>query len=306
MDHPMSRPVSYSASRYLLAKRTVDDRALNRGVFERLARELSGQRAPRVLEIGGGAGTMVSRGVEWGLFTAADYTLLDVDGECLGAARRWLGQWARQTGRRAAENDAQLRLSPEEITVRFVEAELGAHLDRLPARVDLLVASAFLDLVDVPAFLPTLLSSLADGGLYWFTINFDGETIFLPEHPLDAELMRAYHQDMDRRVRFGRPAGDSKTGRRLFDHLARAGAEVLAAGSSDWVVFPRQGRYPDDESYFLHHIVDTIAGALSVTSEVEGGGLRDWIELRHQQIERGELTYVAHQLDFLGRRPPAG
>jgi SAM-dependent methyltransferase len=296
-----SRPNSYTSSRYLLAKRTVDDRALNRGVFDRLLRELPAQ--PRVLEIGAGAGTMVARALEWGLFAAADYTLLDVDGECLATARSWLADWAGGTGRTCQGRPGELHLGPEPVTVRLVEAELGAHLASLKddQRVDLLIANAFLDLVDVPAFLPPLLSLVARGGLFWFTINFDGETIFLPEHPLDGAVMSAYHRDMDQRVRYGRPAGDSKTGRRLFRHLADAGAEVLAAGSSDWVVFPQQGSYQGEEGYFLHHIVDTISTSLSVRPEVEGEALRAWIELRHQQVERGELTYLAHQLDFLGR-----
>src|SRR6185437_5951935 len=96
---------------------------------------------------------------------------------------------------------------------------------------------------------------------------------------------------------------DSKTGRRLFGHLARAGVEVLAAGSSDWVVFPQQGRYPGDEAYFLHHIVDTIRQSLSVRPEVDQRALAAWIALRQQQIDQGLLVYLAHQLDFLGRRP---
>jgi SAM-dependent methyltransferase len=297
----MSRPAAYSASRYLLAKRTVDDRALDRGVFERLARELrSGSSRPRVLEIGAGAGTMVARALEWELFSAADYTLLDVDAECLATARRWLAEWGRQTGRGCLERGADLCLGP--VTVRFVHAELGEHLDPLSAmgKFDLLIANAFLDLVDVPAFLPPLLSLIGDGGLFWFTINFDGETIFLPESPLDTPLMAAYHRDMDQRVRHGRPAGDSKTGRHLFAHLAHAGAEVLAAGSSDWVVFPERGRYIGDEDYFLHHIVDTISGSLSVKPEIDGAALAAWVDQRHHQIERGELCYIAHQLDFVG------
>jgi len=301
----MSRPAAYSASRYLLAKRTVDDRALDRGVFDRLARELgAGPPRPRVLEIGAGAGTMVARALEWGLLSAADYTLLDIDAECLATARRWLADWARQTGRGCLERGADLCLGP--VTVRFVQAELGGHLDQPPSlaqgKVDLLIANAFLDLVDVPAFLPPLLSSIRGGGLFWFTINFDGETIFVPESPLDAAITAAYHRDMDQRVRHGRPAGDSKTGRRLFAHLRQAGAEVVAAGSSDWVVFPERGRYVADEAYFLHHIVDTIAGSLSLRpDDVDGAALTSWVELRHQQIERGELCYIAHQLDFAGR-----
>jgi SAM-dependent methyltransferase len=284
---------------YLLAKRTVDDRALHRGVFDRLAREVAAR--PRVLELGAGAGTMVARALEWGLFTEADYTLLDVDAECLTTARRWLADWARDTGRPCDEQDGTLRLGP--VTVQLVEAELGAYLQAPPReQADLLIANAFLDLVDVPTFLPPLLALVRPGGLCWFTINFDGETIFLPEHPLDAPLMAAYHRDMDERIRHGRPAGDSRTGRRLFGHLARAGVAVLAAGSSDWVVFPQDGRYPADEAYFLHHIVDTIRQSLSARRDVDQPGLAAWIALRQQQIEDGALVYLAHQLDFLGRR----
>jgi hypothetical protein len=293
----MSR-ATVSSSRYLLAKRTVDDRALHRGVFAELARLVPPR--PRVLEIGAGAGTMVARGVEWGLFTEADYTLLDVDADCLATARSWLAGWAAATGRRCEETADGLRLGPGPVTVRLVEDELSAYLQRAPGPpADLLIANAFLDLVEVPVFLPTLLALVAEGGLFWFTINFDGETIFLPEHPFDGVLMAAYHRDMDERVRYGRPAGDSKTGRRLFGHLRAAGAEVLAAGSSDWVVFPP---YPADEATFLHHIVGTIDESLSVRPDVDGAALAAWVELRHQQIERAELTYIAHQLDFCGRR----
>jgi hypothetical protein len=295
----MTRPSAYSDVHYLLSKRSVDDRALHRGVIERMRGELPAR--PRVLEVGAGAGTMVARAMEWELIEAAEYTLLDVDGESLAAARRWLAEWSQAAGRPCREVGEALELGA--VTVRFVQAELGAHLQGgAGATVDLLVANAFLDLVEVPVFLPALLPLVADGGLFWFTINFDGETIMLPEHPHDGPLMAAYHRDMDERVLHGRPSGDSRTGRRLFGHLARAGARLLAAGSSDWVVFPRaEGGYPGDEAYFLHHIVHTIDTSLSARSDVDHAPLRTWVELRHDQIERGELCYVAHQLDFLGR-----
>ena len=99
----------------------------------------------------------------------------------------------------------------------------------------MLIANAVLDLVDVPAVLPGLLRLLVPGGVYWFTINYDGESIFAPGHPYDDQIMRAYHRDMDERIRYGRPAGESRTGRRLFHHLrdcggARAGGGVVGLG----------------------------------------------------------------------------
>ena len=126
-----------------------------------------------------------------------------------------------------------------------MHAELGQYLEAgHGAPADVLIANAVLDLVDVPAVLPGLLRLLVPGGVYWFTINYDGETIFEPGHPLDNQVMQAYHRDMDERVRYG-PAGDSRTGRRLFHHLRAAGAPALAAGSSDWVVSAGpDGSYP--------------------------------------------------------------
>jgi len=168
-----------------------------------------------------------------------------------------------------------------------------------------LIANAVLDLVDVPAVLPGLLRLLVPGGVYWFTINYDGESIFAPAHPRDDQVMRAYHRDMDERIRYGRPAGESRTGRLLFHYLRAAGAPALAAGSSDWVVYPaRDGDYPADEAYFLRSILSTIQNALrSREDRVEPADLADWLAVRRRQLAAGELVYIAHQLDFVGRSP---
>src|SRR5580693_2422876 len=53
-------------ARYLAAKTTVDDRALNRQVLTELCR-LMPAGAPRVLEVGAGLGTMVARLMDWGV-----------------------------------------------------------------------------------------------------------------------------------------------------------------------------------------------------------------------------------------------
>ena len=99
----------------------------------------------------------------------------------------------------------------------------------------------------------------------------------------------------------GRRSGDSQTGRKMFAHLPAAGAEILDAGSSDWVVYPRAGGYEADEAYFLHYIVHTIARALEGNPDLDRNYFAAWIAQRHAQIEAGTLVYIAHQLDFCGR-----
>jgi SAM-dependent methyltransferase len=290
--------MTYSYSRYLAAKKGVDDRALNRQVLAEL-RGLLPSREPRILEIGAGLGTMVARLLDWGVLRAGEYTLLDVDPQLLRDSRTWLSGWASARGLPTETLPDGLRLG--ELRVRLVEAELAGYLECGDGRpADVLIASAFLDLVDVPAVLPALLGLLAPGGAYWFTINFDGESIFQPDHPLDDQVLSAYARTMDTRVRFGRRAGESRTGRHLFGHLTAAGAPPLAAGSSDWVVHPRpDGTYADGEAYFVECILATIRQA--VAELLPPAALAGWMTDRCGQLARGELVYLAHQLDFVGQ-----
>jgi SAM-dependent methyltransferase len=299
-------PLSYAA--YLDAKKSVDDRSLNQHVVTVLRRELAAQPVATVLEIGAGVGTMLARLSDWGVLNRADYTLLDVDQSSIDAAPGWLTAWAEATGRRTSHAPDGLRIEGGDplvdITVHFVCADLtdylGSHRSADP--MTLLIANAFLDLVEVPATLPVLFERLAPSGLYWFSINFDGETVFLPEHPADVRLIDVYHRSMDQRVRLGRPAGDSHAGRHLFQHLRAAGARILAAGSSDWVVHAIDGTYPAKEGEFIEHILHTIDAELKSRAEIDQELLQDWLRTRRDQLERGELVYVTHQLDFVGRR----
>jgi hypothetical protein len=66
------------------------------------------------------------------------------------------------------------------------------------------------------------------------------------------------------------------------------------------VVFPGPDGYPGDEAYFLHFIIDTIGRALHEHPELDSGRFQAWIAKRHRQIKSAELTYIAHQLDFIG------
>ena len=295
--------MTFDYARYLAAKTTVDDRALNRQVLAQLCRLMPAD-APRVLEVGAGLGTMAARLMDWGAVDSGEYILLDADRQLLDRSRLWLSDWAAARGLRSELLPDGLRVG--RLRVRLVHAELGSYLQAdHGAPADVLIANAVLDLVDVPALLPALLRLLKPGGVYWFTINYDGESIFSPPHPHDDHIMQAYHRDMDERVRYGRQAGESRMGRRLFLYLRAAGAPALAAGPSDWVVHSGpDGNYPGDEAYFLHSILNTIQTALHARQDwVDPADLADWLAERRRQLAAGELVFLAHQLDFAGRSP---
>ncbi len=310
----MAIPTNYSFTHYLAAKKSVDDRALNRHVWQSLRQTLPAatpETPLRVLEIGAGIGTMIERVLEQGLLTQATYTAIDADADNMTEARLRLSQWAlAQRFAKTDEDPNQLRLQrkAQNITVIQETIDVFDFIAREQHRRtwDLLIAHAFVDLVDVPSTLPSLFSLLRPGGLFYFTIVFDGATILQPEiDPIfDTHVEQLYHQTMDDRVVNGQPSGDSRTGRHFFQHLQAIDAELLAVGSSDWVVFPGPNGYPADEAYFLHFIVHTMQTALQGHPELDASRFAGWIATRHAQIKAKELVYIAHQLDFLGRVGP--
>ncbi len=266
--------MKYDFQGYLEAKRSVDLRAFNHGVWEMLAARLGGVRD--VLDVGCGTGAMFDRLAEaGGLAVGATYLGVDTDDRSLAVA-----------GARLPAGKSPFS------AVRFERADLF-DLQPVPS-YDLVVAAAFLDLVDLPRALERLLALLRPGGFGYFPINFDGLTVFEPSHPLDGVLIPAYHET----IHAG--GGDSRAGRRLFGALRQAGAVLLGAGASDWLVYPgADGAYPGREGYFLEHILLFFEDALKGHPGIEAAQLEPWLAARRAQIARGDLVYIAHQLDFL-------
>jgi hypothetical protein len=179
----------------------------------------------------------------------------------------------------------------------FFDFASGEH-----GKWDLMIANAFLDLVDIPATLPLMLKLLEKGSLFYFTINFDGVTIIEPaiDKEIDEQILNQYHRTMDERLVNGMHSGDSLSGRHLFAYLKDVGMQIIDSGASDWVIFAKQNGYTQEETYFLHFIINNIQEALQNNTELDSGLLNDWISKRHNQVENNELIYVAHQLDFVG------
>jgi len=314
---------------YLDAKRTVDDRALHRPTFDRLTDALDSRAAARgdgpvrVLEVGFGIGTMLERLDEWdALPERVHYVGVDIDERNIAAAaHRLADRGFRAIGDREFRRDDELSDdagdaadgTDTELTVELhaadafeFAADRVATADGSPT-FDLLIGMAFLDIVDPERALDSLLPLISGGGYGYFPITFDGETVFRPVEDADREqrLMAAYHAAMDAPDRPGGP----QTGRRLFDHFTAAGAEVVAAGGSDWVVTPTTGGYPGSEATFLHHLVDTVENAIlteappSATDGIDDTEVRSWATQRREQIDRAELGYLAHNVDYLVRLP---
>lgn len=321
--------------RYLAAKRTIDDRALHRPTFDRLVEALEARAAARgddpvrILEVGCGIATMLSRLRAWdALPPRVEYVGVDVDERTIAAAADRLAdrgfertgdcRFQRRDNAAGEQLDVELHAadafewaSERRAAASTATADRAAStpLDDEDGPVfDLLIGMAFLDVVAFDRVAETLFPLLEGGGTGYFPITFDGESIFEPAIDVerDRAVVAAFHAAMDAPDR----PGGSRTGRRLVSALPAAGAERLAAGGSDWVVASdADGDYHADEADFLRHIVDTVERAITTETPAKkrasltDADVESWARRRHEQIDDGDLVYVAHNLDHLVRFP---
>ena len=306
---------------YLEAKRTVDDRALNRRVLERFTTALSNRPEPvRIVELGCGVGTMIARFAEWDCLPArVSYRAVDRDVASIQRARELVPARLEAAGYTVAplESEADETVEggiPKSTTVAARPDESGGDAATrleitlevadgfgLEDDADAVVAAALLDIVALEDAIPGIAGLLTDDGLCYAPITYDGGTTFAPRDRLDDRIEAQYHRHMDE----VRDDGSSRTGSALLATLPRHGWDVLAAGGSDWIVRPSAGEYPDTENLVVGRILGTMADALESmpSSDLDADAREGWFDRRWRELEDGELVYVAHNLDVLARVP---
>lgn len=317
----MSEPYDHGDVRYLAAKRAVDDRTHDVRVRERLLAELPSD--PVVYDAGAGTGAALGRLLSWGVSPDAyhgvdsDPALIDhaVEARAEECATRGLSV-ERRDDRAFRAGGMDVSFGVGDVASPDVPA---AGLE--PA--DLVVAASLLDLLDIETAMDRFGAVTATDGLVYAPATFDGATMFAPTHPADGAIERVFHDSMR-----AKPDHTPEAARTLVSSVTRRGGELLAVGSSDWVVCG-DGGYPDDDRYFLDRICGYVASALldredgplttsepadlrelpltdrarSVVADSDqtAEDCRSWLCDRRRALEAGELTYLAHQLDVLYR-----
>ena len=291
--------MEHALPRYLESKRSVDERALAPRVRDRFLRDLPPE--PTIVEAACGTGVTVPRLLSWGV-DAGRYRGIDADDRIIPFARWIRPRELRRAGHdvpgdpagRTADAGCDPDFVADDLAVSFA---VGDALDALAATedADAVIAQAFADLLPLSQLLSAAESALRPGGVAYLPITFDGGTIFQPDHPAADAVETAYHAAID-----DHPGRDVRAGRHLLDRLRRRDGDLLAAGSSDWIIRPRGGTYPADERFFLDRLLGFVEGAAG-DRDVEG--FDAWVATRRDQLAAGELTYVAHQYDLLYRTP---
>lgn len=259
---------------YLIAKRPVDDQSLNRTVWSTLVRHVRGGTAPRVVDIGAGAGAALHRALDWGLWDASaaavpqSYLCIDTDRSCENDLNAAADRLERETGARTQ-------------VVIDDAAQLPA------AAADVVIAHAVMDLFAPDAGADLIVRHLAPGGIAYTPITYAMPTAWYPTPPelsaLDSTVTAAYDRSMQR-------DGHSGQALALLAHWPQHRLQCLAAGASDWVVLP------GDHRPFLAFLLQFVADSVNVDR------IDEWLAYRRSQLEAGALGLVAHNLDMVWQR----
>lgn len=295
-------------SDYLDAKFCLDARCLNKDVYQTLLSSLSEKGQVRWLDLGTGTGAMLKHLLESDLKNAFEITGLDIEGELLDIARNQLSGFLQTRNYRLREHEGRLiaQNGNQEIWLDFVCCPLQDLTPRsAPPECDLITAHAFMDIVPLQSSAELISDWLAVGGMFYSTINYDGETTFFPAYENQAfenQLLAVYYESMEARRTNGHKTGGAKAGRRLYQALENNGFEILAYGSSDWNLTPIRGAYRDNDQTCLLALLDMIYTEGTRQTSLDQLELKGWQENRSNLVHRQKLGTIVHQLDLLAIR----
>lgn len=273
---------------YLSAKYPLDERSLNRSVYELLIATLAERQAVRCLDVGTGTGAMLKRLLE-SVNVPLSLTGLDQQADLLAMAEQSIKPLLPEN------NVVELAL------INTTLADFSAK----PASFDLITAHGFMDIVPLQTSVQRFAEWLAPGGLFYATLNYDGDTALFPiyhDEAFEKRLLARYDESMEQRRVDGLATGGSRSGRRLHAALLAEGFTLLAYGSSDWNITPVNGAYRDADGLCLHALLGFIR-AEGEAVQFNADALKQWHATRLAQIETAQLGLIIHQLDVLAAKP---
>jgi SAM-dependent methyltransferase len=293
-------------AQFLQAKYALDQRSLNPVVWRFFLNELSGRNPLEWLDVGTGTGAMLRRILQYYDHGAMHLTGLDIEFDLLDIAETEIASLLQAKGF-AVENAAG-RLQAERGADCIVFQPVCTPLSEFqlpPNHYDVITAHAFMDLVPLRQTLAGFHDGLKPGGLFYSTINYDGETVVFPPYP-DSEfedaLLQTYDASMEARRLNGSETGGAKCGRRLYGELLNVGFEIVSYSSSDWNITPCNGVYLDDDQVVLDRLLEWVCSEGRNDPSLEREKLDRWLECRRRQRQERTLGIIVHQIDILARK----
>ena len=262
---------------WLALREPIDHASINHTVREHLRRYFAHRQAIKVVDFGSGTGSNL-RSLAPDFAAAQSWKLIDIDQALL-----------QQVESRSSEC---LATAAGRVSFTGVTADLShADLPDIIEGFDLVTASALFDLVSRDVMDRIAQATAARGATFYTTLIYDGIAAWIPAHPLDTQMRRAFnaHQKTDKG--FGAAAGPDAASA-LAEAFARHGYTVTR-GKSPWVL--------DSDVDHLRLETDRgWAGAAAETGSLAAEDVEGWLEHRRKAVNA--VTIVGHE-DVLALPP---
>jgi hypothetical protein len=257
---------------WLALREPYDGRARNRDVLQSVAAAAAEGHTVAVVDLACGIGSTL-RAIAPRLPPRQDWRLVDND----------LSLLARAAAGKAIPGIAVTRI-PVDLT-----RDLEAALD---GAVNLVTASALLDLVSAD-WLDRLVTEVAARQLpFYAALNYDGRVSFEPADPLDAAVIAAVNRHQQTDKGFG-PALGPRAAEVAIACFKAAGYAVVQ-GRSDWHLLPRDHDIQRD-------MLAGWAGAARETGAVSLAEAAAWLTRRRDLLAAGRSTITVGHVDIFAR-----
>jgi SAM-dependent methyltransferase len=293
---------------YLEAKFALDERSLNHEVRTEFARWASGQPRLTCLDLGTGTGASVQRLLSLPTKAHLHVTAVDRDRTLLDIARAGIADLLRQKGSDVAEEPVGIRArqGQREIVVEFVCSDLRHFQPNdAPGSYDAVIAHAVMDLLPLRTMAERIARWLRAEGVFYSTINYDGETALFPiyvDEVLENRILDVYDASMEQRRIWDESSGGARSGRRLHSVLGETGFETIAYGTSDWNITPSRCAYRNRDATCLTALLNMIRDEAERSGQFSGDSLDRWYRERSERLAAGGLGLIVHQIDLLAQK----
>jgi len=276
---------SFSAD-WLALREPADHAARDASLAAGLGRWMAETGARHVLDLGSGSGSTL-RAMAPALPDGCVWTLVDHDPRLLAAARARLIDWADAS----AEDGAALTLAKgaRRVAARLERRDLSA--DRLAALIEqtdaeVVTASAFFDLAGA-AFIDAFAAAAREAGVaVYAALTYDGQEVWTPAHPAEAEALGAFHAHMRTDKGLGPAAGADASN--LLERALRREGFTVSRFATPWRLSA-----PSDAGL----IGELAKGAATAVAATKPGApwLADWTKARIKagRIEIGHADILA-------------
>ncbi|MCK8783177.1 class I SAM-dependent methyltransferase [Roseomonas sp. NAR14] len=244
---------------------------------------------PRLIDLGAGTGSLF-RWLAPRLGRAQAWTLYDADQSLLTGAFEAIADWAAAHGWTVTWPGRTLLVHTPHGAWRVEGriADLADGPDALPEEgYDAVLCSALCDLVSAD-WVAAMAESLRVP--FYAVLNVDGRESFLPRHPADPLVRRAFARDQRRDKGFG-PALGGAAPAAIRREFAAQGFTVLSA-TSPWVI-------PGAARLMTRMLVEGHAGAALAADRRHAGAIMRWAEARMAQARHGRLALRIGHRDLL-------